>query len=162
MKKGIIIISIFIALIGLGCFLITHFIGAGVVGRIQYFDFNYPLQNLENEMNKIIELNEKIEKVSSDDYFNLTHSQKNPLYQDFKASDAKYSYLSIIDKDDKYIFRYKTHGKDSTSQITLISAAEYGKGLDLAKNIGYFKKKKYRNIFEEQFILKLKQKLAKK
>lgn len=160
MKKILIGISILIILIIGGGYYVTHFIGAGVVGRIQYFEFNIPVLQLEKKMDMVIQLNEEIEKVNSDDYYKIltdkNQKSDNPLNEDFKSYYAKFSYLSITDDGDKYIFRYKRHDEDSTSQITLVSAGEYGNGLDLAKNIGYLAKRKYRNIFEEKLINKIK------
>src|SRR5690554_5214034 len=136
MKKILIGLVIFIALIIGGYYLLIYFIGAGVVGRIEDYDFNTSIQQLEKGISEVNKSYEEIEKINSDDYFDLTHSsnnaKKNPLYEDFKAYDAKYSHLSIIVDDKKYIFRFRVQENDSTSRITLVSAAEYGEGIDFA------------------------------
>lgn len=100
---------------------------------------------------------------------NLKHPEFNQYDTiKFEVGKSKYvdnaDYYCAINKDNtKYFFVYAFIQYDklnnSFTDISLSSAAPYGKDLMLAKDIGYFDQKKYKELFDEYFIKEVKQEL---
>ncbi|RYZ15877.1 MAG: hypothetical protein EOP49_52430 [Sphingobacteriales bacterium] len=71
-------------------------------------------------------------------------------------------YVVIKDHNIKFIFAYTYPmlvPEDSTVEIVLVSASPYGEGLTLARDISFPKKWKYKNLFQQYFIDKVKEEL---
>lgn len=136
----------------------SDYIGAGTVGRIQHYDFQYPYKELNKRLDYELLKNKNMEMVDSDQYFDLVTSdsdKEDPLIEDCREYDRKFSYLSINYNNEKIIFRYKLRDMESFSRITLVSATKYGRELDISRNIPRSKRKRYKKIFEEELIDKL-------
>src|SRR5690606_33423437 len=86
------------------------------------------------------------------------------IYKEGKEilNDGDY-YCTIEENGNLYLFQFSYPSypppNDSIAQIALTSAALYKDDLKLANNIGFFEKIKYRRIFENYFITKIKKEL---
>lgn len=96
----------------------------------------------------------------------------HPEYRNFDTAkfqegrhlgDASY-YCRIKTNNQDYFFKYAypqyPQPNDTIVEIALLSAAKFGGDLELAKNIGYFKKRTYKKIFEEHFIANVYKELS--
>lgn len=121
--KLIIILFIFL----FGCGLKSCFISGGTVGRIGTYEFDLSQEELEEKIEKIVNLNSDLELVDSDEYVEYlvvkNKDTSNILLEDFKKFYAQYSYLSVDYKNERYIFRFRVHMDGEKSTIILISGA---------------------------------------
>ena len=73
-------------------------------------------------------------------------------------------YCIAIENKDTFIFiyAYPDYGfaPDSIAEIALISAAKVNEPLKLSKDMGFFRKREYRKLFEKFFIEKIKAELG--
>ena len=146
----------------LSMFLILHscFIGAGTVGKITAYDFNFSISELEQKIDSIVSISPDIEKQDSDEYYTLLvekygSNKSNGGDDNFRRSYAKYSYITIVDKDEKFIFSYTIIGSKNSSEIILVSGDIYGRGIGIADNLDRKLKKILSNTFKDKFIKQL-------
>lgn len=131
----------------------------GVIGSISNYYYNVPQDELTKAVKKVIKENKNIRIVHGDVYhekISKNQDKTNALENDIKNYYNKFNYISIHNEKKCYIFRYQitssTHGD---SRIILTSAAHYGDGIKLAKNISFFRKRTYKKIFNDRFISKI-------
>ena len=121
----------------------------GVVGNIE--KYNFPGTTYD-------QLNEEVKNILL----------KNPrmIYKNMvsDSTDSRYYYCILMDDEDKFVFRFSlidgVPPYDPMVQIALVSGAEYGETLYLEKNIGFFKKRTLKRIFEDKFLAKVDSSLA--
>lgn len=124
----------------------------GVIGNIEKYRFTYvSMDSLKNAVNRVY-----IKHPEFKDFDTTKFKQGQSL------GDGNY-YCKIRDKKYEYFFKYSypqyPHPNDTIVEIALTSAAKYGEDLDLAKEIGFFKKRKYQKLFEKYFIEEVKKEL---
>ena len=81
----------------------SDYIGAGTVGRIQHYDFQYSHQELGDRLEYELQTNENINDVDSDKYFDLIAANNNDYKDDHLIEDRRnyyrdFLYLSINQK----------------------------------------------------------------
>ena len=102
-------------------------------------------------MDSLINAVEKVYKQNPALQTNDNRYTKTETKGEF-ARNVEY-YLKCVQDEKVYVLCFSVIGSvDSTkieSRLSLSTGAEYGHNLYLAKNIGFFKKRKYRKLFEE-------------
>jgi hypothetical protein len=119
----------------------------GVVGNIEKYDFSgYKYQEVKNAVERtFIDKPELLyEKIKNDSINGLYYCVLD------NGSGKEVYKLKVIDAIPPY---------DSTVQIALVSVAEYGEVMYLAKNISYLKKRKFKKTFEENYLTLIRHRL---
>lgn len=144
-------------LISLTLFVVTFLLYScgGVIGNIEKYRFtNVSIDSLKSAVDRVYINHPEFRNFDTTKYKEGTH-----------IGDGDY-YCRIKENGEDYFFQYAYIQYDPPNnnfvEIALTSAAEYGGDLDLAKNIGFIKKAKYRKIFEKYFISEVRDELKNK
>lgn len=127
----------------------------GVIGNIEKYRFTgVSLDSLKAAVAKVYIKHPELKKFDTTKYKEGGSTLR----------DANY-YCTVNENNDLFIFEYAypqyPSPNDTIVEIALTTAAKYGEDLKLAGDIGGFKKKKYRKLFEKYFITEVKTELKK-
>lgn len=145
MKK----IFLFTALFGVILFLYScDIVSGGVIGNIEKYSFNgVEPDSLKSALNKVYIKYPELIKTDSK----------------YGVNDGEDFYYILNTKDEKIVFLCNiiTYDYPSSNEmdLSLTSAVGWGQLMELAPNMGFFEKRKYRKLFERNILPKIHQAL---
>lgn len=138
-------------------FLMAIFLSScgGVIGNIEKYRFpDHTTDEVKSAVQKVYTKHPELISLDTTKYKDRQSTLLDGFY-----------YITTQENNKMYILKYAYQalvpGYDTTTTISLVSAGISGEGLRLAKNIGYFKKRKYRKLFEHHFIDEVNNELKK-
>ena len=121
-------------------------ISAGVTGSIEKYEFTESADSLKAALNRVYKK-----------YPNLIKTD-TILYGKNNGED----YLYIVkDQQDTTVFicNVITYDNEKTIELSLTSAVTWGQGMKLAPRMGFWEKRRYRRIFEDKVLPKIKEEI---
>jgi phage anti-repressor protein len=125
----------------------------GVVGNIEKYRFpGYSMNEVKGAVQNVYRKKPEMRYLDTMKY---KDKQKTRIDGDY--------YILIEDNNEKYLFVYcypaLVPNYDTTVEIALLTGANYGEDLNLAKDISFSEKRKYKKLFERYFIEEVRKEL---
>jgi hypothetical protein len=121
----------------------------GVIGNIEKYEFPH---------NSAEELRMALEFV----YLKHPEIQKTDTTM-YGMNDGESFYFVLVDGDDRYVFECSVisyHDPRYPIDLSLTTATKWGEVMELAPRMGFWKKRKYRNLFEDNILPKIREALS--
>jgi hypothetical protein len=124
----------------------------GVIGNIEKYRFNKTsLTALKTAVNKVYITHPEFKNFNTTKYKEREYIGDGDYYCKIKINEQTYFF--------QYTYPQYPSPNDTIVEIALTSAAQYGGDLNLEKDIGYFKKREYRKLFDKYFIKQVRKEL---